>query len=96
MQNNKKYRSRTEIIHDILRTANSDGNGASQTKVMYNAFLSYIQVKEYLAILVDNGLLQYDLHSRKFRITEKGLSFLQLYEQIDDLIEDEEQEQRRW
>ncbi len=50
---------------------------------MYNAFLSYIQVKEYLAILVDNGLLQYDLHSQKFRIAEKGLNFLQLCDQIN-------------
>jgi predicted transcriptional regulator len=89
MQNNKKYRSRTEIIHDILRTANSDGNGASQTKVMYNAFLSYIQVKEYLAILVDDGLLQHDLDTRRFRITEKGFRFLQLCDQIGDLIEEQ-------
>ena len=89
MQKNKKYRSRTEIIHDILQTANSDGNGASQTKVMYNAFLSYIQVKEYLAILVDNGLLQYDLDTRRFRVTEKGLSFLKLCDRIGDLIEEQ-------
>ena len=89
MIQNKKYRSRTEINHDILRTANSDGNGASQTKIMYSAFLSYTQVKEYLTILIDNGLLQHDLGNQKFRITEKGLNFLQLCDQIDDLIEKE-------
>jgi|SRR5918993_1747122 predicted transcriptional regulator len=72
---NKKYRSRTEIIHDILQTANSNGNGVVKTKIMYNAFLSYHQVQEYLTILIDNGLLQHDLGNQKFRITEKGLAF---------------------
>lgn len=90
---NKKYRSRTEIIYDILQTASSDGNGVVQTKIMYSAFLSYHQVKEYLTILIDNGLLQHDLGNQKFRITEKGLRFLQLCEQIGDLIEKEQQRQ---
>ena len=73
-----KHRSRTEIIHDILQTANSDGNGAAQSKIMYNAYLSYRTVKEYLTLLIDNGFLQHDLGKQKFRITEKGLRFLQL------------------
>ena len=61
---------------------------------MYTAFLSYVQMKEYLTILIDNGLLQHDVGNQKFRITKKGLSFLQLYEQIDDLIRKEEEQ--RW
>ena len=87
-----KHRSRTEIIHDILQTANIDGNGATQSKIMYNAYLSYRTVKEYLTLLIDNGLLQHDLGNQKFRITEKGLGFLQLCDQIGDLIEKEQ----RW
>jgi Winged helix-turn-helix len=43
---------------------------------MYNSFLSYYQVKEYLTILLDNGLLKYNSGTQKFRITEKVLSFL--------------------
>jgi predicted transcriptional regulator len=94
MTQNKKYRSRTEIMHDILQSARSDGNGAGKTKIMYNAFVSYNQVKEYLTILIDNGLLQYDLGTQKFRITEKGLNFLQLCDKLGDLIEKEEEQ--RW
>jgi predicted transcriptional regulator len=60
---------------------------------MRNAFLSYRQVKEYLTILMGNDLLQDDLGNQKFRITEKGLNFLQLCDQIGDLME---QEQQRW
>lgn len=79
-------RSRTELIRDILQAARNYGSGAGRMQIMYTAFLSYGQMKEYLAILIDNGLLQHDVGNQKFRITEKGLGFLQLYEQIDDLI----------
>jgi predicted transcriptional regulator len=81
-------------MHDILQSARSDGNGAGKTKIMYNAFVSYNQVKEYLTILIDNGLLQYDLGTQKFKITEKGLSFLQLCDKLGDLIKKEEEQ--RW
>lgn len=91
-----KYRTRTELIRDILKAARNYGNGAGQTQIMYNAFLSHGQMKEYLAILIDNGLLQHDVGNQKFRITEKGLSFLQLYEQIDGLTEKKEEQQQQW
>jgi predicted transcriptional regulator len=94
MIQNKKYRSRTEIIHNILQTARNNGNGLGKTKIMRNAFLSYHQVQEYLTILTGNSLLQHDLGNQKFRITEKGLNFLKLCEQMGDLIERKEEEQR--
>ena len=87
-----KHRSRRELIRDILKAARNYGNGAGQTQIMYNAVLSHGQLKMYLIILIDNGLLQHDLGNQKFRITEKGLSFLQLYEQIDGLIEKKEEQ----
>jgi predicted transcriptional regulator len=89
MQNTKKYRNRTEIIHDILQTARNDGNGVGKTRIMYSAFLSYNQIKEYLTVLIDNSLLHYDLSTQKFKLTEKGLNFLQLCEKLGDLIEEE-------
>jgi predicted transcriptional regulator len=84
-----KYRNRTEIVRDILQIASSNDNGAGKTKIMYNAFLSHYQLKEYLTMLTDNGLLQYELGNEKFRITEKGLIFLKLCDQIGGLLEEE-------
>jgi predicted transcriptional regulator len=49
-----KYRSRTDIVSQILEAANG---GATKTKIMYKAYLSYAQLKEYLSVLVENGLL---------------------------------------
>lgn len=51
-----KYRSRTDIVSQILEAANG---GATKTKIMYKAYLSYAQLKEYLSVLLENGLLEY-------------------------------------
>jgi predicted transcriptional regulator len=85
------YRSRTEIISQILDTANG---GITKTKLMYKVFLSHDQLKEYLAVLTQSELLIYDFVSRTFMTTEKGLRFLNLYNQIDELMKEEEQQQQ--
>ncbi len=82
------YRTRTEIISSILEIANR-GNGVTKTKIMYGAFLSHSQMKEYLAILTDNGLISYDLDTRTFRTTGKGHRFLQVYSGLDTLMKEE-------
>ena len=86
-QNNSgRIRSRTKIIYDILQTTRNYGNGAIKTKIMLNANLSHHQLKDYLAILIDKGLLQYDTNSQRFKITERGLSLLQLCKGICGLV----------
>jgi predicted transcriptional regulator len=79
-----KYRSRTDIVSQILEVAN--GGGATKTKIMYKAFISYSQMKEYLMVLTESDLLSYDEVTQTFKTTEKGLRFLQIYNQIDDMI----------
>jgi predicted transcriptional regulator len=79
-----KYRSRNNIIRDILDAA-SDG-GVTRTKIMYKAYLSFGQLKEYLSVLTDNGLLSYDTHTQTFKITEKALRLLDAYNQMHDMI----------
>jgi predicted transcriptional regulator len=79
-----RYRSRTEIISVILDTAN--GGGATKTKIMYKAYLSYAQMKEYLRVLTENNLLTYNVDTQTFKTTEKGLRFLDTFNQMDSLI----------
>ena len=82
-------RHRTEIIAQILEVVNDDsrggGEGITRTKIMYKAFLSYAQLKEYLTILTHNGLLNFDVGTQTFKTTEKGLRFLKAYGQLDQL-----------
>jgi predicted transcriptional regulator len=80
-----KIRSRTDIINDILDAANG-GGGATKTKIMYRAYLSFTQMKEYVRVLTENNLLRYDVYTQTFKITQKGLRFLDTYNQINDAI----------
>ena len=77
-------RSRTEIVGNILDAANG---GASKTKIMYTAFLSYNQSKEYISILIENNLIEYLDGTHKFKTTEKGLNFLKMHNEIGELLQ---------
>src|ERR671933_300270 len=78
-----KYRSRTELVSNILEAANG---GATKTKIMYKAFLSYAQLKEYLTVLLEKDVLEYEDETQLFRTTEKGLRLLQMYNQFDEMM----------
>ena len=78
-----KYRSRTEIAAMILEAANG---GTTKTKIMYNAYLSYSQLKEYLSVLIENNLLEYHGGTKIFRTTEKGLKLLKMHNEIGELL----------
>jgi predicted transcriptional regulator len=77
-----KYRSRTDICSQILDAANG---GTTKTKIMYKAYLSYAQLKEYLSVLIENGLLEYVEGQQLYRTSEKGLQFLRSYAQMSDM-----------
>ena len=66
-----KYRSRTEIVCSILDAANGGGGGATKTKIMFKSFLSYVHLKEYLSVLMENNLLEYINGTRLYKTTEK-------------------------
>ena len=79
-----KYRSRTEIVAMILDAANG---GATKTKIMYKAFLSYAQLREYLSVLIENNLIEYVEGSQTYKTTEKGLNFLKMHNEIGELLQ---------
>ena len=78
-----KYRSRTEIVSMILGAANG---GATKTKIMYKAFLSYNQLKEYLSILIENNLIEYHDGTKTYKTTEKGLNLLRMQNEMRELL----------
>jgi len=78
-----KYRSRTEIVGLLLDAAN--GGGATKTKLMYSAFISFNQLREYLSLLSENGLIQYEEGMHTYRTTEKGMRLLQIQNKIDEV-----------
>ena len=78
-----KYRTRVDIMAMILQSAM---RGASRTKLMYGAYLSYAQLKEYIALLQNKGLLVYEEGLQIYRPTPKALQFLNIYDEFRDLF----------
>ena len=77
-------RSDVEIIAEMLRIG---ANGAAKTKIMYNANMSYIQLKKYLGFLMSQGYLDIvraGNPSVTYQATERGLNLLKC---IDTFIE---------
>jgi predicted transcriptional regulator len=77
----------------MLSTINNSGSdGANKTSIMYQAFLSYAQLKEYLSLMVEKGLVDEVPHqfsgNEKFvyKVTGKGLRLLQISKEIESLI----------
>jgi len=52
---------------------------------MYGAYLSHAQLKDYLAVLLKNELLE--AKGMKYQTTRKGLDFLKQYERIGSMME---------
>jgi predicted transcriptional regulator len=77
-------RNRTEIVSNILEAAN---DGISKTKIMYKAYLSYNQLREYLSILIENNLIEYLDGDNKFKTTEKGLNLLKMHNEMAELLQ---------
>ena len=61
--------------------------GETSTKIMYKAFLSYGQLKEYLSVLTANNLIEYLDGTRTFKTTEKGLNFLKMHNEMEELLQ---------
>ena len=77
-----KYRSRSDIVGLLLDAAN--GGGATKTKLMYKAYLSFNQLRDYLALLVENGLMEYEEGIRTYRTTEKGIRLLRIQNKMNE------------
>jgi predicted transcriptional regulator len=79
-----KNRSRAEMLATMLKAANG---GTTKTKIMYSAFLSYSQLKEYLDILKENNLIECLEGTQTYRTTEKGLNYLKMNSEIGELLQ---------
>ena len=79
-----KYRSRVDIASAILEIARE---GARRTEILYKAYLSYPQLREYLDTLTGSGMLRYAGDDEKtYYTTEKGRRLLDMYRELDNMI----------
>jgi predicted transcriptional regulator len=81
-----KKRDQLDIVNAILKVAKQ---GASKTRIMYNANLSFKGVTQYLSFMVENELLLKTREDYKpvYYASEKGLTFLSSYTQLLQLLQ---------
>jgi len=89
-ENPRKRRDRLYIIAEILDVAKE---GCLKTQIMYRANLSFAQLNEYLSLLIKLKLLNVETENEKtvYKITPKGVKYLQNYEEITSLLRKEEE-----
>ncbi len=66
-------RSTDEVIGRVLEAARE---GSSKTSIMYKSFVSFDKLEDLLDHLIDEKLLEQEKGELTFRITQKGLGFL--------------------
>jgi predicted transcriptional regulator len=81
-----KYRDKIEIIMLMLKSSNAD-NDSTKTKIMYESFVTFPQLEEYLSLLLRNDLLVYNAINRTYKTTEKGLRLLELCNKLNELLD---------
>jgi len=76
-------RGKLDIIAEILLFCEQQ---KTKTSIMYNTNLNYSQLKSHMDSLTTQGLLA--KKTNKFIITEKGYRFLELFAQLNDLLDE--------
>jgi predicted transcriptional regulator len=70
------YRSRLDIIADILQVASQK---ARKTQIMYQANLSYKVLQRYLREIIAASLIAFEKTEQFYVLTRKGQKFLEIY-----------------
>jgi predicted transcriptional regulator len=61
------------MISAMLEAAEEE---SKPTEIMYKAYMSYEQFKEYLSLVTSRKLLEYNSTRRTYKITSMGKEFL--------------------
>lgn len=81
-------RGRNEIFASMLQSAARNKDGTKFTKIMYDSFLSYTQIIRYLKELIDSGFLVNEPDITRYKITERGLRYLNLVDKMDKMLKE--------
>jgi predicted transcriptional regulator len=81
----RQQRSKSEKMSDILRSIRNCPS-TRITQIMYETCIPHNQLKEYLTIMIQNRLIAYVKEKKIFRITDYGMNFLELHNEMDKLL----------
>lgn len=86
----RKHTENKALILEAIRaygTPSAKG-GATTLNVMYEVYLSYDQAQHYLKELLQGRMVDRDVGTRKYSVTEKGVQYLTAYYDLDIIVND--------
>lgn len=85
-----KRRDKLYIVAEILEIAKE---GTLKTQIMYRANLSFTQLNDYIRFMLKTNLLEKisENDREKYETTEKGMEFLQRYQEITELLKNDDE-----
>ncbi|AIF82274.1 putative transcriptional regulator [Candidatus Nitrososphaera evergladensis SR1] len=66
--------------------AHAEGDGVLKTTIMYNCYVSIPQLRKYMPLLQEHGLIEYSEKTRLYRTTEKGSLYRKAYDAVADAL----------
>jgi hypothetical protein len=81
-----RNQSKEEVYTMILENIRNINKAPLVTRIMYVSLNSNKQLKEYLAQMIENGLLKYDGQKRVYEMTGRGRHFLLLSKHLNSLL----------
>ena len=88
IENSPKRRDKLVIMAEIVAIAKE---GTSKTHIMFKANLSFSQLNQYLALLLQTSLLEKSVYNGReiYKATLKGMEFMERQCQIINLLNED-------
>ena len=75
-----------EIYATLLESVAAEHKGIAVTRLMYSSRLSHYQLTSHLRVLLNHSLLEYDEQEKVYKITTRGLQFIELYTKMAEML----------
>jgi predicted transcriptional regulator len=84
----RKHTENKALILETIRAYGTLGarGGATTLNVMYEAYLPYNQARRYLMELLQGRMIEHNVGTKKYMITEKGIKYLTAYYDLDNIV----------
>ena len=84
----RKHTENKALILEAIRAygTNSARGGATTLNVMYEVYISYDQARHYLIELLQGKMIEQDVGTKKYMVTEKGIHYLTAYYDLDNIV----------
>jgi predicted transcriptional regulator len=84
----RKHTENKALILEAIRAygTNSARGGATTLNVMYEVYLSYDNARHYLIELLQGKMIEQDVGTKKYMVTEKGIHYLTAYYDLDNIV----------